>query len=238
MIRVAICDDNEFDLSRLRTALANCGIPLAITEYTSGETLLWDVETEKACFDIYLLDIYLTGINGVEIARRIRVLDEQALLVFVSSSEDFYREAFDVYALYYLLKPVEQAALNALMKKATLGMERQRKMTLPITYRGRTSVLRYDEIEYISSANHALCFHLRDGGERRCYGKLDEIISQLKSGSFIRCHQSYIVNLRYVLERVVEGFRMQHTVVPISRAYAEEAQEAFNQYLFGAFEQT
>lgn len=238
MIRVAICDDNEFDRTHLRTALENCGIPLEITEYASGENLLWDVETEKADFHIYLLDIYLTGVSGLDAARRIRAVDEQAVLVFVTTSRDFYQEAFDVYALYYLIKPVEQTALNTLMEKATSGMERQREMVLPLTYRGRTSILRYDEIEYISSSNHTLSFHLHGGGERTCYGKLDEIITQLKSGSFIRCHQSYIANLRYVLERTAKGFHMERTVIPISRAYAEEAQEAFNQYLFGAFEQT
>lgn len=238
MIRVAICDDNEFDLSRLHNALESCGIPLEITGYTSGENLLWDVETEKAGFDIYLLDIYLAGVSGIDTARRIRAVDEQAVLIFVTTSKDFYQEAFDVYALYYLVKPVEQQALNTLMQKAAAGMERQREMVLPVTYRGRTSLLRYDEIGYISSSNHTLRFHLHGGGERTCYGKLDEITAQLKSGSFIRCHQSYIVNLRYVQERAADGFHMENAVIPISRAYADEAQEAFNQYLFDAFEQT
>lgn len=238
MLRAAICDDNEFDRARLRDALENCGIPLQITEYTDAENLLWDTETEKTIFDIYLLDIYLSGVSGVEAARRIRAIDEQAVLIFVTASREFYQQAFDVFALYYLVKPVEQGAVNALMQKAVAGRQRQREMVLPITYRGHTSILRFDEIEYISSSNHMLTFYLHDGGERICYGKLDEVAMQLKSGSFVRCHQSYIVNLRYVLERVPQGFRTVNTIIPISRAYAETAQAAINQYLFDAFEQT
>ncbi len=236
MIRVAICDDNSLDLSHLRTMLQKCEVPLTVVEYANGENLLWDVETETERFDLYLLDIYLSGVSGVEAAGRIRAMDEHAMLVFVSVSDDFYREAFDLYAFQYLIKPVEQEALESVLKKAAEEMRRQREMVLSITYRGRTSVLRYDEIEFISSSNRMLCFHLRDGGERMCYGKLDEIAARLKSEEFVRCHQSYIINLRYVLERVAEGFRMKNVIIPISRSFAEEAQTALNQYLFGVFE--
>lgn len=238
MIRAAICDDNKFDLAHLRSLLENCGIPLEIAEYADAENLLWDIETEKAAFDIYLLDIYLSGASGMEAARRLRAMDEHSVLIFVTASRDFYQEAFDVYALYYLVKPATQETLNALMERVAARMEHQRQAVLPISYRGRTCILRHDEIEYISSSNHTLCFHLHGGEERICYGKLDEVVAQLSSGSFTRCHQSYIVNLQYVRERVADGFRMGNAVIPISRSYSEEAQAALNQYLFGAFEHT
>lgn len=236
MIRAAICEDNEIDLSHLRSLLENCGIPLEIAEYANGETLLWDVETGSACFDIYLLDIYLTGISGIETARRIHMADENAVLIFTTVSAEFCLEAFSLFAFNYLVKPVEQAALNTVMEKAAAGLRRRQETVLPITYRGCTSVLRYEEIEYISSSKHTLYFHLHNGEEKMCYGKLDELAEQIKSKTFLRCHQSYIVNLRYVLERTPEGIRMTDTVIPVSRTYAENTEKAINQRLFTSFE--
>lgn len=236
MIQVAICDDNPSDLSRIRALLQNCGTPLSITGYPNAENLLWDIETHKARFNIYLLDIYLKEISGMDAARCIRALDEDAVLIFTTSSRDFYQDAFEVYAFNYLVKPVEQSALNAVMEKAVGAAQRLLEKVLPITYRGQTFLLRHEQIEYISSSNRILCFHLRGGIKRQCYGKLDEIAEQLKNEIFVRCHQSYIVNLHYVLERVPEGFHMESTVIPISRSYAAKAQEAINRYLFGIFE--
>lgn len=236
MIRVAICDDNVSDLARLRTMLEGCGLSLTITDYACGENLLWDVETEKARFDIYLLDIYLEGISGVEAARRIRAKDGCAALIFVSSSDSYYRDAFDLFATNYLIKPLKQTALNTVMMKAAEGIRRQRDLILPITYRGCTYVLKQKDIEYISSSNRMLSFYMVSGEEHVCYGKMDQITAQLKSGDFVRCHQSYIINLRYVLERTSNGLLIGNTVIPISRSYAEEAEAAVNRYLFSAFD--
>lgn len=236
MIRVAVCDDNPSDLSRIRALLQNCGTPFSITGYTNAENLLWDIETNQSRFDIYLLDIYLKEISGINAARRIRALDESAILIFTTSSRDFYQDAFEVYAFNYLIKPVEQSALNDVMERAVRATQRLQEKVLPITYHGETFLLRHEQIEYISSSNRILCFHLRGGIKRQCYGKLDEIAEQLKNGIFVRCHQSYIVNLHYVLERTPEGFHMESKTIPISRSYAAKAQEAINQYLFGIFE--
>lgn len=236
MVRVAICDDNSQDLSHIRSLLHNYVIPLSITEYTNAENLLWDIETDKTHFDIYLLDIYLNEISGMDAARRVRALDDYAVIIFTTFSQDFYQDAFEVYAFNYLLKPVKQAALNSVIEKAIRNVRQQQEMVLPISYHGHTFILRHEQIEYISSSNRMLCFHLRGGIKRECYGKLDEIALQLRNGTFVRCHQSYIVNLRYVLERESEGFRMENKIIPISRSYANKAQEAMNQYLFGIFE--
>lgn len=236
MIRVALCDDTAADRIHLRSLLKNCAFPLEITEYSSGDELIWDVETEKVRFDIYLLDIYLTGISGVETAQRLRAVDDRALLIFTSTSEEFYREAFDVYALNYLVKPVEQGALDTAMRKAADELERQREKVLIISSRGRTQILRHDDIEYISSANHSLCFHMRGGEEHSSYGKLDTIAEQLTVDSFVRCHQSYIVNLLHVTGHAPKKFYIRDVTIPVSRSYAVQAQEALNRYLFGIFE--
>lgn len=57
-------------------------------------------------FDLYFLDIFMDGVSGIDTARQIRSNDYNALIVFASTSDDFYRESYDLFAFHYLIKPI------------------------------------------------------------------------------------------------------------------------------------
>lgn len=236
MFKIAVCEDAAEDLAHLRSELHKIKIPCDITEYTNAETLLFDVEEGYKQFDLFFLDIYLPGQNGVEAARRIRAKDENAVLIFLSVSEDFYREAFDVYAFHYLIKPIGQAALKEVLQKAEKNIQKQQKDRLQLSFRGQNIILTCKEIVYISSSNHTLCFHLHNGKEQTIYGKLDEIEIRLDSELFVRCHKSFMVNLLYVDKWTHEGFYVENTLIPISRSYAQNVKEIYHRRLFGIFQ--
>ncbi|MCM1167353.1 MAG: LytTR family DNA-binding domain-containing protein [Lachnospiraceae bacterium] len=237
MVNIAVCEDNPLDMERLRGLLMNVSRGrLAVTEYSRAEELLWDIETKRRHFDIFLLDIYLEEMSGVEAARRIRKGNENAPVIFISSSEDFYREAFDVYAFHYLVKPFEQETASTVLEKAVKSVERDKEETLPIVYKGKHALLKYADIAYISSMNHHLQYHMRDGSEYTSYDKLDEIAKRIKSEMFVRCHKSFIVNIASVKELTAEGFITDSGLVPISRTYAAAARESYNSRLFGIFQ--
>lgn len=236
-ISIAVCEDNNEDMAYVRSAIHRTEMPCSVSEYPNAERLLWDVETGCKHFDIFLLDIYLPEINGVEAARRIRAKNENAPIIFISSSEEFYREAFDIYAFHYLIKPIDHDVFAGVLEKAVRITDSELNDNLKITYKGKSSVLKCSEIAYISSFNHTLCFHMRDGGEYTSYGKLDELAAQIKSELFIRCHKSFIVNLANVREMDSDGFRTNDDrYVPISRTYSAYAKDSYNKRLFGIFQ--
>lgn len=216
--------------------LYEIGLSCTISEYSDAENLLWDVENECKEFDLFLLDIYLPKMNGIEAARRIRTVNDNAVLIFTSFCEDFYREAFDLYAFQYLMKPISHDVLAEAFKKASQIIERTREKTLPISFHGKQYTLKYSDIIYISSHNHILCFHMQDGSEYTSYGKLDELATQLKSDLFTRCHKSFIVNLSHVHGCTAEGFQTESSYIPISRTYASSAKENYYNYLFKIFQ--
>ncbi len=235
MIRIAICEDKDEDMAHIRSMLCQTKILCDFTEYTSAESLLFDIETNQKQFDIFFLDIYLPGQNGVEAARCIRAVNQNAILIFLSTSEDFYREAFDLYAFHYLLKPISLADLTEVLQKAAERITTPEEM-LEITFRGQNIILRYADIMYISSSNHSLCFHMQGGQEYTSYGRLDELDAQLVSELFVRCHKSFIANLLYVNRLTREGFYIDETLIPISRSYAAGAKKSYHKRLFGIFE--
>lgn len=235
MIRIAICEDNEEDLTRLRNMLYHTNILYSFTEYASAEPLLNDMETGQKQFDLFLLDIFLPGLDGVETARRIRDLDEKAIIIFLTSSDDFYREAFDLYAFHYLIKPVNLTDLTTVIKKAADSISAPEEI-LPILSRGQDILLRHADITYIESSSHILRFHMQNGREYSSYGRLDEIQTRLASDLFVRCHKSFIVNLIHVDKLVREGFHLGNILIPISRTYAQSAKESYHKRLFGIFQ--
>lgn len=234
MIRIAVCEDNKTDLAHLRQIFNRIDIFCDITEYASAESMLTDMETNEKTFDLFLLDIYLPGISGVEAARRIRIQSKNALLIFLSTSEDFYREAFDLYAFHYLIKPVREDSLSEVLQKAANIINRPEE-TLRIRFNGQDTILRQTDITYVSSSNHILLFHMQDGTEHTSYGKLDELQPRLSDNFFVRSHKSFIVNVRHVTKLAKEGFYIEDTLIPISRTYAANARESYRKLLFDIF---
>ena len=99
-MQIALCDDQAEDLKQLTYLI---GTQHFTTAFSSGEALLVSMEEFHERYDLYLLDIFMEGISGLELARQIRRLDPDALLCFVSTSDDFYREAYNLYIFQYLL---------------------------------------------------------------------------------------------------------------------------------------
>lgn len=234
MIRIAVCEDNKKDLAHLHQLLGQMKIPCDITEYKTAESLLRDFETNGKRFDLFILDIYLSGLSGVDAARHIRAKNKNALLVFLSTSEDFYREAFDLYAFQYLVKPVRKDLLSDVLQKVADIINRPEE-TLRISFNGQDTILRQLDISYVSSSNHILLFHMQDGTKYTSYGKLDEMQPRLTRHCFVRCHKSFIVNIRHVTKLTKEGFYIEETLIPISRTYAADARENYKKLLFDVF---
>ena len=101
-VRIAVCDDSRRDACAIRDLLEGQEVKL----FDNAESLLAEVRQGGMHYDLYLLDIFMkNSLNGLELAQALRAVDETAVLCFVSTSDDFYREAYDLYAVQYLIKP-------------------------------------------------------------------------------------------------------------------------------------
>ena len=99
-MKIAICDDCRQDAVQLQNMLSGMHDTRL---YQSAEQLLADVKDDRVHYDLYLLDIYLEVMDGIELAKQLRQMDEYGAVCFISSSDAFYREAYDLYAVQYLL---------------------------------------------------------------------------------------------------------------------------------------
>ncbi|MEG2624033.1 MAG: LytTR family DNA-binding domain-containing protein, partial [Clostridia bacterium] len=115
-MNVAICDDDLRDGAQLKAILAARRREWRYESYASGEALL-DACVRGAGFDLIFLDVFMDGMSGMEAAHALRRLDSRAALVFLTNSRDFAVESYEVEALSYLVKPIDEVKLMDVLRR-------------------------------------------------------------------------------------------------------------------------
>ncbi len=226
---IAICDDSREDALRLSSMLGSHSFDV----FSTPDALLKKIEQTDICYDLYLLDIYMgDSALGINLAKKLREKDNDASICFVSSSDAFYREAYDIQDVNYLLKPVTEENISSLIQRLERRQTKNRQQNLVYKWNGKMVSVPYSKILYINSNDHILDIHLRDGGVYHCSLKLDDAETLLDSNMFFRCHQSFIVNL-YCVDRLSgTDFMLGDKPISISRRYLAEAKRRYHEILF------
>lgn len=230
-MRIAVCDDCMEDALSLKNYLDGQEVSI----YSDAESLLADVEGKNGQYDLYLLDIFMEeSINGIELAKKLRRGQEEAMICFVSTSDDFYREAYDLYAFQYLIKPVGEDSINKLLQKAqkNLAGQTDKEKTLLYSWWGKSGAIPYGKIRYICTRGHALSICCTDGKIQESTGKLNELERQICGDIFLRCHQSFIVNIYHVEGMSGSELTIAGEQIPVSRRYYAEVKKRYQRMLF------
>ena len=168
-MKIAVCDDCMRDALSVKRFLGGHEARV----YSDVDSLLADVKNKKMQYDLYLLDIYMEGpVNGIELAKMLVREQEEAAICFISTSNDFYREAYDLYAVQYLLKPVREEDVKQLLERVSKNLVRNREKKLFFQSRGQTGSIPYSRILYISSREHTLSICCTGGIVQECKGRI------------------------------------------------------------------
>lgn len=220
--KISIVDDNATDLEYVSTLVKGWaeenGHTVSISGFPSAEAFLFSYE-DGGNFDVLLLDIEMDGMNGVDLAKRIRQRDETAQLVFITGFPDFMAEGYEVSALHYLMKPVSFEKLYTVLDKAVSNLAKTEKR-LPVIHDRQTDFIPISHILYIEAQKQYVLIHTPEE-TYRMKASLAETQKALDE-FFVKCQRSFLVNLRHVA-RVNTGCVVLKNgmEVPISRGMAE-----------------
>ncbi|HHW00620.1 MAG TPA: response regulator transcription factor [Clostridiaceae bacterium] len=231
-VRIAICDDSVEDLESLTDALYKYDRSFDIISYTDGVTFIEEFQDFKYSVDILFLDIYMPGIDGIELAQKIRSERKDIKIIFISLSKEHYPQAYEVFAFNYILKPFDRKRLYEVLDRAMDEHRKENSQKIHFSYKSSVYSVNPREILYVESRDKLIMFHMFPEGTLQCYSKLDEIEKQLPEQSFIRCHQSFIVNASYITEMGHTYFRLGQVVINISKKYLKQAKDQYYKYLF------
>ncbi len=236
MRTIVICDDVEIERLLLKEILCQyfeeINEEVSIIEYGSGETLVADVEEGYLDMELLFLDIYMKKLNGMETARKLRQLQCKVPIIFLTASPDYAIESYEVQASGYLLKPFSE---EKLMKLLNMILKTDMKRRVAIKNRRQYRYPYTDDIVYIDSDKHNVTLHLSDGSEIVTVDKLVEIEKRINEKRFLHCHQSYLVNMDYVVD-VQDDFIMKDgSIVPIRVRGRKEMLDAYYNYFIDHF---
>ena len=197
-MRIAVCDDSNIDrelfVALLHHYFANKPISNEIIQYENGMNLLQDVEDDM-WFDIIFLDIYMNDLLGIDVAHKLRSLGYRGHIIFLTATADFAVDSYEVEALGYLLKPQSLEKLSQVMDRAIRTMT-----TNTYLVKNHSKIIRvpYHEILYAESMNSKCIMHCCNDQRYVIYKRLTTIEHELNDKRFLRCHQSYLVNMDHI----------------------------------------
>ncbi len=227
-MRIALVDDTAEEL-KILLEIINKELPHAtVFTFPSGESFLetWD----NTSYDLILLDIYMPGMHGVDVARKIRETDDDVRIVFCTTSNEFASESYEVGANYYLQKPVSTTSFQRMLQMIRLeDYEENRFITLPD---GQKIVLR--NITYTEYYNHSIIIHSKKRADLQTRMSQMEWETLLSEYDFLcSCSKGIVVNF-YEVDKVADCMFLLHNgdAVPISRRKTKEMAESYAHFRF------
>lgn len=212
-MNIAICDDDRKICGYLEEKVRTIYQNAFIKSYYDADTL-WQAAKEepKRAPDILLLDIQMSHIDGMELARKLRSIGWKTILIFITAYADYVFEAFDVGAFHYLVKPVSDKKLAEVLHKAANQLAQEKHeincahtdsdttdvRRIAVKNGGMHISVKVSDIVYAEVFNRKVMLHTTTQSIEY-YGKLKNLEDEL-GVDFYRPHRSYLVNFKYVIK--------------------------------------
>lgn len=226
-MNAAIVDDMATEREILRRLLkqyeTNQQQTIRITEFDSGRELLTDYI--PGSYDVVFMDIFLNNENGVDCALKLRQLDENLNLIFLTTSSDFGVKSYDVRAADYIVKPATLHKLSRALHYCKITQS-QNEPSITVMTRNQTLDISLNRIVYADYQNRSTCIHLKD-----CLipvsGTFSEISDQLTAyPQFMSCFKGIVVNLKEVRELGGDYLIQKNgEQLPVSRRLQRQVQQ-------------
>ena len=195
MVKFAICDDDQKMLDIISDKLREYyPDECKVETYTDGVRLL--STCRRSCFDALFIDIDMPGLNGMEIAEKIREIDRRVKIIFVSNNNELAYKGYLYNTFRFVRKSNFEQDLCEAVKSLNESFSAQSDYIIFKTSKGEAIRL-VKEIKYFETKTHFINIMCNDR-VIRIYGTLREYEEQIGNNGFIRIHKSYLVNFRYI----------------------------------------
>ena len=242
MLRIAICDDDQEFLNYLKQkiiSLVSKKTELKFFEYKSGKDLLKGLQGGKE-MDALFLDVQLPEMDGYTVARKFREKYNSTVLIFCSGVCFPTPESFKVTPYRYLLKQYSDKQFKSELQEVfEYVFQKKEQPFIWGGFRKAMFKLALDDVLYISIAKRGSTIHLMPNSSygkktevMSCPLKLTELYQSLHDYGFSYAHNSYVVNMKYVVNRSVTELEMMGGIrLTISRSKIKDFDADFVEFL-------
>lgn len=220
-MKIAVCDDDIAELNNICEILNNYfeekKYDIYISKFGSSVELASIIQKEK--FDIYILDIVMPVLSGMNLATEIRSFDKASDIIFLTSSPEFAVESYCVKATDYILKPVDKnRLLNSINEIAEKRKYEQEKYVVIKSNIGVHKIM-LSNIICVEAQKHHVIYHLKNDEKIECTDKFSNVCEfLLNNHEFILVHRSFLVNMNYIRHINATDIYMQNSlIIPLAQ---------------------
>ena len=232
IIKIAVVEDSVEDLNNCLSLLDRYSkekkLTFDVQTFASGDAFLMRFKSQ---YDFIILDINLSAMNGIDVARSIREKDEEVIIMFATNLAKYATNGYEVAAIDFVLKPLSYSSFYLRLERVMKKLNKKDDSFIVVPYEGGFNKIETNDILYIEVISHDIIFHLNDD-EVTTSGTLKKYEEQLKKHWFIRCNSCYLVNARKI--KRVEKLDIQlvnDETIAISHPKRKAFMENFKRYV-------
>ena len=237
MVTIYLCDDDSRVLeeySKLIEELAlKYKVLINIQYYSSGESMLFDLEDDMNSVDIIYLDVEMKKLNGIQTGIKLRELGCKAEIIYLTSIRDYVFECFETQPLHYLLKSdQDEKKFEEVFSRAISVIAQRQPQYILCKNQNRMIKIELNKIKYFEVIRREIVVHYNEGSFKY-YGTLEKVKEQINQAEFMKIHRAFVVNVSYIkyiekdMVKLITGEELR-----IGRKYLLEVKERFVKYLF------
>ncbi|HIW03386.1 MAG TPA: LytTR family DNA-binding domain-containing protein [Firmicutes bacterium] len=198
MRNIAIVEDDDKEAGLLEEQLRRyekeTGAEYRVVRFSDAIAFLTGYSAD---YDIVFMDIEMPDLDGMTAAKKLREVDPEVILVFVTNMAQYAVEGYEVSAMDFMVKPVRYDNLKLKLERAEKKLEGKGEDRFLVRGKNGPVVICVPDIRYVEVTDHMLTFYTNEGAIK-VTGSLKEIEKRLEGRDFSRANSCYLVNLKYV----------------------------------------
>ncbi|TCD54235.1 response regulator transcription factor [Alloscardovia theropitheci] len=222
MLTVALVEDNDEDARALHDAISSYSnknhVQFHIVRFREPTSFL---EGYNPVWDIVFMDVEMPNMDGMEAAHKLREMDHQTVLIFVTNLAKLAAQGYEVEALDYIIKPFTYSDFERKIERA-VAVARNAMESIVVSFRGGGRKILMREISYVEVRGHNVTYHT-ESGIITGTGSLQKVAESLSGAGFLRCSKPFLVNARHI--DMIDGNSITligGEELPIGRAYRHD----------------
>lgn len=221
MLKIAVLDDQELYLNKIemitKNTLSGQGINYQLFKYSSAEALIYDLEENHKC-DIYLLDIELPILSGLEVARKIREKYYDSVIIYITNYIEYAVEGYETNAYRYIPKKILEEKLPEAYFAVYEMLENKKKSFYIIENNHKIERIAYEDIFYVKKEQKYILFVHKHGISRERKTIAEFMAEARVVDAFVAVDRSYVINALHIMSLKNQQIHLRNgEQIPVSK---------------------
>lgn len=236
MINIYLCENEEVLLEKYRAEISDLlsseQIPFSLHTFLNAESLFFSIPDSLNEIDIIYLDIEMGHTNGIQAAEKLRKMNYQGEIIFLTSRQEYVFDSFDVNPLHFLIKNnTTSDKFKSILMKAVAKSQKKTKEYFDFEQKGILKRIPFNEISYFEVRNRIVTINFNQTHETFYY-TMEKLEEKLSNKGFVRCHRSFMINLNYISEFKQNFIKLTDgSEIPIGSKYLGNVKTIFSKSL-------